>query len=126
MQTLSEFILLKNKKQALQYWLNKNNIKKVTLYGASNIGKAYRYLFAESGINIDLIFDTYVQNVDEEEFVIRQPQKSLVNKYDLIIVTTEVYAGQIYETLSRMEYKGIAITATQLVERLKSERGNLN
>lgn len=126
LQTLSEFILLKNKKTILQYWLNENNIKKVALYGASNIGKAYRYLFVESGINIDLIFDTYVQSVDEEEFVIRQPQESLVNEYDLIIITTEVYAGQIYETLSRMEYKGIAITITQLVERLKSERGSLN
>ncbi|MBQ7920642.1 MAG: SPASM domain-containing protein [Lachnospiraceae bacterium] len=119
-QALSSLVTLPNAMESINKFMRKNDNPKIALYGASSIGNAYRKLFYEYGINIDMIFDTYACEIIQKDYQVRRPEESLVSQYDLIIVTTDTFMTSIVEELERANYKGKVRTMSDVVSDLKS------
>lgn len=119
MQALSQFVTLTDAQWRLQRFFQENNIQRVALYGASNIGNAYRKLFSDYGVNIDMIFDTYAEESFHGAYQIRRPSEELVNQYDLILVTTNTFWCSMKENLERANFMGKAEAMSCLIDRLR-------
>lgn len=117
---LAQLILSKDDNKVADF-IQKHNINKVALYGASDIGKACAKLLNAYGIGIHTIFDTYSCNndeiVQENDFKIHivEPNESNINDFDLIIVTTDTYYVQIHENLMRLQYKGRILSLSEIM-----------
>lgn len=118
---LSKLVLLPNARELLQKFMAEKGNPHIALYGASYIGKAYRKLLSDYGIQIDMIFDTSAECTDEEGYKIRRPSDTLVNQYDLILITTDPFVRSITRYLKRNKYKGEISSMSSLISDLRQE-----
>ena len=115
LMAMTTLIVNQKARQAIKEYLI--NTKVVALYGASNIGKAYREVLESIGIKVNTIFDTYAEEQKNANYEIIRPSAEYVNKYDVIIISTETYKTQIIEQLERYCYNGNVITITEILQK---------
>ena len=115
LMAMTTLIVNQKARQAIKDYLR--NTKVVALYGASNIGKAYREVLESIGIKVNTIFDTYAEEQKNANYEIIRPSAEYVNKYDVIIISTETYKTQIIEQLERYCYNGNVITITEILQK---------
>lgn len=115
---LSEFLMLSNAKEKLKKFMSENHITTVAIYGWSDMGKACRQLLINNGVDVAAVFDTYVSCKERDYQVIRPTEKEL-NKYELVIVTSETFYDQIMEQLHRNKYNGVSLSMFKLLEKLR-------
>lgn len=106
---------------SVKTWLDKKEIQRVALYGASKIGRAYHKLFAEHGITINTIFDTYEKENSYNDYSVVRPCEDNLKNIDLIIITTNTFARNIRENLGKLRYRGLTCVMEDIIEIQKSK-----
>lgn len=115
LSALCQIIIDKNKLINLKKYLKNNNIERIAIYGASDTGKALSKILYDNGICVKEIFDSFVQETTEENYNIIRPSEESVNKYELIVVSSDVSYSNIEETLRRKQYRGIIKSISELI-----------
>lgn len=104
---LAEMILETNLGEAIDIYLRKQKVSSIALWCAGKGGRAYLKLLQAQGILVDTIFDCGEQEKKETTYEIAYPTEDKVNRYDMIIITQNIYTVQVSEMLCRLSYKGI-------------------
>jgi len=110
--------MLSNAKEKLKKFMSENHITTVAIYGWSDMGKACRQLLINNGVDVAAVFDTYV-SCKERDYQVIQPTEKELNKYELVIVTSETFYDQIMEQLHRNKYNGVSLSMFKLLEKLR-------
>lgn len=69
-------------------------------------------------MDVAAVFDTYV-SCKERDYQVIQPTEKELNKYELVIVTSETFYDQIMEQLHRNKYNGVSLSMFKLLEKLR-------
>lgn len=112
---ISNMILQKNMSEKLRNYVKSLENSKIALYGANEVGMAFRKVLNDFGFYVETVFDKYLQEKQGEDFEIKHPDEEKVNEFGLIIITSEVYRQQIFEELERMKYSGESMTISELL-----------
>lgn len=116
---VAKLILFVNLKEKLNKYIESRNIRNIALYGGGTIGRAViKILDCLDRINI--IFDTYVEE-QCDGYKILKPDTDLLNKFDLIIITSEIAFVDIVDQLKRKEYHGEYISLSEFTKDLSCE-----
>lgn len=115
---LAKLVLLDSAKEKLHDYMNKVGAKRIALYGAANVGVAVLKLLNMYDIPVTTIFDSYSHEKKTDAFEIQKPTENAISEYDLIIISTDTFATQIKEDLSRMRFNGVVKTLSMMVDEL--------
>lgn len=119
--SISRIILWKDTESKLESYLEHIGNPKIALYGANEIGRAFRKILKNLGVHIGIIFDTYLDERSEEDLEISRPDEGRLEQYGLIIITSEVCMPYIREELKRRKYQGISMTIPELLNELERQ-----
>lgn len=114
-EALAELIVRERIGDALKKYFKQHSIKKLALYGAAKVGEAYCKILKGYGIPVDVIFDTYASEEVSDLCKVMAPNEKMVQEYDLILITVNVFESQIVDTLHRLSYKGRVMTVSHLL-----------
>lgn len=100
---------------SLKAYMSKLSINTIALYGASKIGRAYRRLFTENGIEVSRLFDTYETEKKENGFSVLRPCPENFIGIDCIIITSNTFTSVMKEELARNNFAGKIISMDELI-----------
>lgn len=104
---MSELLMIENLEEKINQYLQHLDNPRVALYGGGKAGRAYIQILQKSGMDVDVIFDTYEKENITSTYKILRPCLENINDYGLIIITQNTFFNDIKEELQRIAYKGI-------------------
>ncbi len=120
---LSRLVLLENASETLAKFFAHHNIKKIALYGAGKVAYACVKILKNDGVEVNTVFDTYIEPKGQDGIIIRKPEEDLLASFDLIIITVDTFAERIKENLKRMQYKGKVMLLSEMMDDIERNGG---
>jgi hypothetical protein len=115
---LSELILLDSPREKISRYLKNKGDIKIAMFCAARAGRAYAKILQSYGMNVRTIFDRN-ECETEESLEIKRPDEQEVNKFDMILITQNLYVTELTEYLQRLKYVGEVISMDCFVNELK-------
>lgn len=116
---LSNLETMDDLEKRVKNYLEKNDIKRLALYGYGDVGKAVSKIFERNNIIVDFIFDSHISEEKAElsRNKVSKPCKELVKNCDMIVITSMAH-DDIKNTLLNLKYSGYIVSLYDFIKEL--------